>query len=252
MERRSYYQQEAQVIIEGELISRRIQRAAAIFRRHLPSVDRLLDIGCGTGEIALYFQRALQAKEAYGVEIAEKRAEAARDKGVKAQVCDVGQEALPFPDGHFDAVFCGEVIEHLFDTDHLLDEAARVLSARGVFILTTPNLASWYNRLVLLLGMQPFMSSVSLRHNVGRPKFWGSAGCGHIRLFTFCALKELLQQHRFVILGARGEAAAHSWELRRVPLPARLVDGLFALVPSLSADVTFAVRKGPAAQSGQP
>ena len=47
--------------------------------------------------------------------------------------------AVPFQDGQFDAVFAGEVIEHVIDVRQTLREWWRVLKLGGVAIITTTN-----------------------------------------------------------------------------------------------------------------
>ena len=62
-----------------------------------------------------------------------------------------------------------ELIEHLVDTDSAVDEVRRVLRPGGVLLLSTPNLAAWFNRGLVGLGIQPVFSEVSLRGIYGRP-----------------------------------------------------------------------------------
>ncbi|MEJ8669191.1 class I SAM-dependent methyltransferase [Streptomyces sp. MS1.AVA.1] len=85
---------------------------------------------------------------------------------------------LPFRTGSADAVLFSEVIEHLVDPDAALDEIRRVLRPGGHLMLSTPNLAAWYNRALLLAGVQPVFSEVSLRGIHGRPggRSWGTCG----------------------------------------------------------------------------
>ena len=78
-----------------------------------------------------------------------------------------------------------EVIEHLVDTDSAMEEVNRVLKPGGSLLLSTPNLAAWYNRGLLALGIQPVFSEVSLRSVFGRP---GSQVAGHLHMFTRRAL----------------------------------------------------------------
>lgn len=249
-----FYEAEAAHHDVGVSIDGRIGPAARMFREHLGSARRLLDIGCGNGDIAGYLGATLDAKELYGVEISVKRAQAARQMGLDVVQMDLGQEALPFDDGFFEAVFCGDVIEHMADTDHLLEEIHRVLAPQGLCVLTTPNLAAWFNRLALLLGWQPFETSVSLQHEVGRPKLLVSTwGCrGHLQVFTYRALKELLAAHGLRIVDGAGVRLSEiygfaSWPekplralVERVAYP---VDALCSRSPSLACRMVVALRK---------
>jgi len=51
-------------------------------------------------------------------------------------VCDI--TAIPAPDASFDVILCSEVLEHIPEPTHALDEFARLLKAGGVLILTAP------------------------------------------------------------------------------------------------------------------
>lgn len=46
--------------------------------------------------------------------------------------------AIPAPDGSFDAILCSEVLEHVPEPTHALDEFSRLLKPGGVMILTAP------------------------------------------------------------------------------------------------------------------
>jgi len=106
------------------------------------SFEKFLDIGCGDGSLTLFLAKLVKAKDIKAIEISEDGARKAREKGIECYTIDVDSEPLPFEDGTFDFVFCGEIIEHLFDPDHLLSEVYRVLKTKGTAIVTTPNLAA--------------------------------------------------------------------------------------------------------------
>ena len=46
--------------------------------------------------------------------------------------------AIPAPDASFDAILCSEVLEHVPEPTHALDEFARLLRRGGMLILTAP------------------------------------------------------------------------------------------------------------------
>jgi SAM-dependent methyltransferase len=123
-------------------------------------------------------------------------------------------------------VLFSEVIEHLVDPDAALDELHRVLRPGGHLLLSTPNLAAWYNRALLLLGTQPVFSEVSLRGIHGRP---GSQVVGHLRLFTARALRSMLPAAGFHVVRIAG-APYHD-----VPRPLRPLDRAACHVPSLAS-----------------
>jgi len=255
MNTKAFYEAQADTRETGADIDGRVKKVAKLFQKHLGTAQRLLDIGCGVGSITLHLKVLLQAQEACGVEISEKRVKAACERGINVVLADLNRGSLPFKNGSFDAIFCGEIIEHLVDPDHLLDEVGRTLAPGGVCVLTTPNLATWYNRFALLMGWQPFDTSVSFRHEVGRPKFLVSDyGCrDHLRVFTLKALKELLKLHNFRILEVKGTALGEAIpgvkDPSSSPLRAflhRLVsplDVMLSLSPSLATRVVVAFKK---------
>jgi len=139
-------------------------------------VERLLDIGCGDGSISIILKNATKAKEAFGIELSPDGARKALQRGVNVTVFDLEElkeKKLPYPDGYFDLIFCGDIIEHIFEPSFLLREVSRVLKESGSCIITTPNLASWYNRLFILLGYQPYGTACSLRFSSAGKAFSG-------------------------------------------------------------------------------
>ncbi|HEX3579857.1 MAG TPA: class I SAM-dependent methyltransferase [Thermoanaerobaculia bacterium] len=233
--------------VEGIEITRRVEMARELFARHLGSAERFLDIGCGAGDVTRYVAQALGAPELDGVEFSEPAAEAAKKNGIRVASVDLNSDRLPYDGATFDAVFCGEVLEHVTDTDHLLLEIRRVMKDTAICVLTTPNLAAWHNRIALALGYQPFLSQVSFRHGPGRPPFVASEGGGHLRVFTYRALVEFVRILGFVVVEARG-AGAFQIATPRGAAWARTIfetiDNTIArLRPSLACDVTLVLRR---------
>lgn len=208
--------------------------------------ERLLDIGCGDGSFTVLLKEALKAKEVTGIEIATEAVAALEGKGIKACQLDIDEQPFPFSDDCFDVIYCGEVIEHLFNPDHLLREIYRVLKPGGSCIITTPNLAGWPNRLSLLLGYQPFATAVSPEHEgAGKLIMKGDEGqWGHIRVFTTRALKELLKIHQFRIKRLVGcPVTAKTLSSKILPGFIKVVDNIMAVSPSLSSRIIVIVEK---------
>jgi len=225
----------------------RHRKALEIFFEH--RFDRILDTGCGDGKFTVLIGKACKAKEVYGADISEKGVEMARKKGIKAFRVDVDGESLPFENNYFDAIYAGAIIEHLFDPDHFLDEVYRVLKPNGILVLDTPNLASLYNRIALLLGYLPFDMQVSLRYSVGHllEIYQTSKGVvrasDHIRFFTVKSLIALLKRHGFLITKIYGSSDLISIKNPLTCFILKLMDNLINKIPSLSRVIIIVCNK---------
>lgn len=237
-EKRGFYQKHyARTPREASCLEHRLKKVLDIFAKHKANIDKLLDVGCGDGSFTLLLKEASIAKDVHGIEISKEAVESANAKGINAIRIDVDEQDFPFENGYFDATFCGETIGHLFDPDHLLDELYRTLKPDGICVITTTNLAAWYDRLSLLLGFQPHWAGVSLRYaHVGKLKKMNSGD--HIRHFTYRALRQLVVIHRFVILQALGTGETDAF-----PFPFKPIAVMARTIPSLSAEMIFVLRK---------
>lgn len=208
--------------------------------------ERFLDIGCGDGVFTVLLREALGAKEAVGIEIAPEAVAAIEKRGIKAYQLDIDEESLPFDDAYFDVVYCGEIIEHLFNPDHLLREVHRILKPEGTCIISTPNLAGWPSRVALLLGYQPYPTAVSPEHEgAGKLLIRGYEGqWGHIRVFTARAFKELLKIHHFKIVRLTGcPVTITTSPSKRLSGLIGIIDKVMSRIPSLSTRMIAVVGK---------
>jgi SAM-dependent methyltransferase len=176
------------------------------------SVNRVLDIGCGDGELSVELAKATRATVVCA-DISSLAVEACRQRGLEAHQVELGSVPLPFPDATFDLVHMEEVIEHVVRPDRAMDEVRRVLEPGGHLILSTPNLACLPNRILVPLGFQPLFSEVSEERVLGRGLSifgQGRQPVGHLRLYTKRALKEFIRFSGFDVVRVRG--AAFHWD----------------------------------------
>ena len=203
------------------------------------TAEKLLDIGCGDGSMTLALKKALGCKEIFGIEISPEGAQQAIEKGVACSTVNVDESPLPFEDNSIDAIYAGEILEHLYDPDRLLDEIYRVLHPSGFAIIDVPNLGWWVDRLSLLLGHQPISAEPSLRFGSAGRLFLSSApgGGGHLRIWTLAACKQLLRLHGFRIRRVLGAGGGKRFSAD-LPLPLRLtyqaLNGLSSSYPSFA------------------
>jgi 2-polyprenyl-3-methyl-5-hydroxy-6-metoxy-1,4-benzoquinol methylase len=154
------------------------------------------------------------ARAAFGVDVSHGALRAAAGRGIYAVRAQL-EQGLPFGANTFGTVLAAEVIEHVFDTQAVLNELARVIAPGGWLVVTTPNLVALSGRAQLLLGRSP--------HNV---EFDASPGTsGHIRYFTFDTLELLLRRAGLRPLG-RWTNVAHFSVLGSSELVGRLLPGL--------------------------
>jgi ubiquinone/menaquinone biosynthesis C-methylase UbiE len=92
---------------------------------------RVVDIGCGLGELGERFAKELGA-EVWGIDISPRMVELARARGVDAQIGDA--ERLPFGDDSFDCAFAGWVLYHVPNLTQAISECARVLTKDGTLV----------------------------------------------------------------------------------------------------------------------
>jgi SAM-dependent methyltransferase len=95
---------------------------------------RMLEVGCGTGELAERVQREL-GSEVVALDVSPRMVELTSARGVDAHLGDV--QDLPFGDGEFDCAVAAWVLYHVPNVDRSIAELARVLAPGGTLVAST-------------------------------------------------------------------------------------------------------------------
>ena len=148
-----------------------IQHIYPLIKKYIESnpelKGNLIDVGCGKGNILQAARDHFESRfEYHGLDLFE-----CQDNNEKNPIyfkqTDLNQNFSEAFQKKFDLVISCEVIEHVIDTDHYIKQIKNLLHKNGIFIVTSPNLSSFFNRILLSLWI-PTSSHGSI---LGKPLF---------------------------------------------------------------------------------
>jgi methionine biosynthesis protein MetW len=123
----------------------------AIIAGWLPFGSKVLDLGCGDGELLAYLKASLEVR-GYGVEKDDVNWLASMARGVNVIQMDLEAGLSGFADQSFDTVILSQTLQAMHNTEGILHEMLRV--GREV-IVTFPNFGYWRHRYQLIAGQMP-------------------------------------------------------------------------------------------------
>jgi 2-polyprenyl-6-hydroxyphenyl methylase/3-demethylubiquinone-9 3-methyltransferase len=143
-------------------------------------LQRGLEAGCGDASFTGAFSGYFEETHAIDISLAQIEENKQRHERVLFQAHDLSQK-LPFPDNHFDAIWCSEVLEHLFDPLYAVREFHRVLRPGGKLLVTVPYHGGLKNLLIALFKWEHHFD----------PEY------PHIRFFTNKSLEKITRKAGF-------------------------------------------------------
>jgi methionine biosynthesis protein MetW len=156
----------------------------------VPVGSRVLDLGCGKGELLAYLREHRQCT-GYGIEIDDANVLACLERGVDVIQLNLEEGLAMFEDQSFDVVLQLDTLQHLRHTERMLVETARV---GRVGIVSFPNFAHWGNRLQIAAGRMPVTRVL--------PYQWYDTP--NIRVGTFADFEQLARKTQLKLLESFG------------------------------------------------
>lgn len=183
---------------------------------------RILDLGLGVGTDIKNIRAKLDPRkvEYYGLETDSSYISHSR-KIAKVFKIDIEHQKIPAANAYFDIVIANQIIEHTKEIFWIFSEISRVLKPKGIVIVGIPNLASFHNRILLLLGLQPSCIEI-----LGP----------HVRGITKDGFKRFIETGKFYkVLKIAGS--------NFYPFPAPLAKLLARIFPNFSVGLFFLIER---------
>ena len=128
----------------------------AIIASWLTFNSKVLDLGCGDGELLHYLQESLEV-HGYGVEKDDANWLLCCEKNVNVLQMDLEAGLSNFENQSFDTVVLSQTLQAMHNTEAIVMDMLRV--GREV-IVTFPNFGYWRNRLQIMAGKMPVSKSL--------------------------------------------------------------------------------------------
>jgi SAM-dependent methyltransferase len=226
--------------LQSDRVKRNCQLLQSIARK-----DCVAYLGCSSTAADLYLKQGVGTLHAYDVSRThgdnlrqDTSIETAGRKYLET-FWDVDGGDCPAPDNTYDVIIAGEVVEHLFNTDKFARELYRTLKPAGTLIISTPNLASWYNRLRLLRGKAP-RSFPGTSATLKKDEYIDTA---HIRVNILSEWTYFLKEHGFEVTGVYGGSYFHALQGGLKTRLIKAIDRVASKTPEFAVYLTLVAHK---------
>ncbi len=198
--------------------TRQVYKIGGARLRHICSIlpentSPVLDVGCGSGELARELKQLGYVVD--GLDVSASALNSAQPFLRHSYLQDISQSHWEgdIEQQQYGVVIASEVLEHTFSPDVVLSKIGTLLGKNGYVILTVPNFLFWKIRLRVLLG--------DFRYEAD-----GLLDFGHIRFFTHEYAMEVIKKAGFMI--SKSCHVYPNLDSRNISWLGRLLPGVFA------------------------
>jgi len=151
--------------------------ANLVMRRVAGRPWRVLDYGCGAGEIVKFLRD--RRMDAWGCDVFYEGGDSSRDVPAELRrfIRRMESSVIPYEDSGFDIVLSNQVFEHVPDMEAALREITRVLKPGGIAINVFPDRGVWREGHCGIPFLHRFPKQTTLR--VYYAAFLRATGMGH-------------------------------------------------------------------------
>ena len=183
-----------------------MKREFELIQQWISPKSRVLDLGCGNGELLAYLQ-AEKKVSGYGIEINKERITQCIKKGVNVVEQNLNHGLDNFQEQSFDVVVMSQALQAVQRPDQLLLEMLRIGQK---CVVTFPNFGHWSTRTYLLFkGRMPVSRAL--------PYHWYNTP--NIHLCTFKDFEALCRRLEIQVLSRTVVDSRHQdrWAIRLFP-----------------------------------
>jgi len=182
-----------------------------------------VDLGCGGGTDLSIVKSQNPNAELFGVDYGNWNSEALNGLGIKLLSLNIENDQLPFDNESIDLIIANQIMEHTKEVFWINHQIFMDLKIGGYFFLGVPNILSFHNRLLGLLGFHP------TQHK---------SYSAHVRPFSKRDVYEY-----YNIIGSEFCKIVGFWGSQFYPFPRSTARILSKLFPSSSFSIFFLIKK---------
>jgi len=148
--------------------------------------DNILEVGAGVGKMGAGL-RSRKFNKIVGIEMSQEAADKAKQYYDEMIVGDVEKVKLNYPNGYFDCIIYGDVLEHLIYPWKVIGEHKKYLAKEGCIVASIPNIRYY-----------KVLRELVFKGNWNYQKA-GILDRTHLRFFTIKTIKDMFEQNGYKI-----------------------------------------------------